>query len=423
MKKKMMMIFCVLTMLCLLTGCTQGTMSQLESLFSNSEKKETVIQTGSSDEQGDTVTIPRAEYEQYRRFSDVLDIYNAASQYFYIEPDYDKMVEYAARGLMAGLDDPYSFYYSPEEFQKMLEDDTGNYVGIGVMISANYNTQQCTIIRVFDGSPAEESGVHRGDILYRVGDDLYVTPDTLDEAVSVMRGQEGTTVEVTFIRNGEEITKTIERRGVSVNQVNSKMLDGQIGYIAYYEFAGQSDKEFENALNELEKQQLQALIIDLRDNRGGWVEHARYIADLFLDAGELCYLVYRDGEEVHTEYQTKDGKVEIPIVILMNEYSASASEILAGALRDRANAKIVGVTSFGKGIIQVVLNVGDKGAGYQMTVAQYFTPNGYAVHKNGIVPDLEVPLEEGDNGMYEFADIQNDPQLKKAYETALELIK
>ena len=117
-----MMIFCVLTMLCLLTGCTQGTMSQLESLFSNSEKKETVIQTGSSDEQGDTVTIPRAEYEQYRRFSDVLDIYNAASQYFYIEPDYDKMVEYAARGLMAGLDDPYSFYYSPEEFQKMLED-------------------------------------------------------------------------------------------------------------------------------------------------------------------------------------------------------------------------------------------------------------------------------------------------------------
>ena len=169
------------------------------------------------------------------------------------------------------------------------------------------------------------------------------------------------------------------------------------------------------------EQKARSLIIDLRDNPGGWVEQARYVADLFLDKGEAVYLVFRNGEEDHTEYLTRDGKVDIPIVILMNENSASSSEILAGALRDRAGAKIVGVTSFGKGIIQGVWNVGDQGAGFQMTIAQYYTPNGYAVHENGIKPDIEVPLEEGDNGMYDFADVNHDPQLKKAYETARDL--
>jgi carboxyl-terminal processing protease len=146
------------------------------------------------------------------------------------------------------------------------------------------------------------------------------------------------------------------------------------------------------------------------------VEQARYVADLFLDEGELCYLVYRNGEEVHTDYLTKDGKVDIPLVILINENSASSSEILTGALKDRADATIVGVTSFGKGIIQGVWNIGTKGAGFQMTIAQYYTPNGNAVHEKGITPDIEVPLEENDNGMYDFADAANDPQLKKAVE-------
>lgn len=246
-----------------------------------------------------------------------------------------------------------------------------------------------------------------------------MTADNLEEAVSIMRGQEGTTVDVTFIRNGEEITKTILRRSISVNQVESTMLDNQVGYIAFYQFAGHCEQEFEKALNQLVAQQAKALIIDLRDNPGGWVDQARYVADLFLDAGEVCYLVYRGGQEEHTEYLTEDGKTDIPLVILMNENSASSSEILAGALRDRADATIVGVTSFGKGIIQAVLNVGDKGAAFQMTIAEYFTPNGYAVNENGITPDIEVPLEEGDNGMYEFADLANDPQLKAAWEAAI----
>ena len=347
-------------------------------------------------------------------------IYDTAKDYFYQEPDTDLMVEYAIRGMMAGLDDPYSFYYNPKEYKEMMDDDEGKYVGIGVMIQANMEKQICTITRVFQGGPAEEAGVQRGDILYRVGEDLYVNPTNLQEAVDIMRGIPGTDVDVTFLRNGEEITYTITRREVNVNQVDSKMLDDKIGYIAMYEFAGHSELEFEQALQKLLAQKAEGIIIDLRDNQGGWVEQARYIADLFMDEGELCYLKYRDGEEHADEYRTKNGKADVKLVILINENSASSSEILTGALRDCAGAVTVGVKSFGKGIIQMVSEVGVNGAGFQMTIAEYLTPSGTPVHKIGITPDYEVPLPEGDNGMYDFADTVHDIQLAKAVEVMKE---
>jgi carboxyl-terminal processing protease len=200
------------------------------------------------------------------------------------------------------------------------------------------------------------------------------------------------------------------------------MLDSSVGLIALYEFAGQCEKEFENDLNQLLKRGAKGIIIDLRDNPGGWVDQARYIADLFMDEGELCYLKYRDSE-VHTDYPTKDGKTDVQLVILINENSASSSEILTGALRDCAGAIIVGVKSYGKGIIQGVYPIGSDGAGFQMTIAQYYTPKGTAVHKVGITPDYEVPLPEGDNGGYDFADMEHDVQLIKALEVMKEALK
>ena len=199
------------------------------------------------------------------------------------------------------------------------------------------------------------------------------------------------------------------------------MIDQSIGYIALYQFAGQCEKEFEIELNELVSNHAEGIIIDLRDNTGGWVDQARYIADLFMDEGELCYLKYRNSEE-HGDYLTKDGRVDVKLVILINENTASSSEILTGALKDEAGAVTVGVNTFGKGIIQAVQPVGEKGAGYQMTIAQYFTPKGTAVHKIGIAPDYEVKLPEGDNGMYEFADLEHDVQLKKAVEVMNDLL-
>jgi carboxyl-terminal processing protease len=376
--------------------------------------------TGGAAKDSNVVIISKDEYEKYQKFSEMFTIYDTAKDYFYQEPDTDLMVEYAIRGMMAGLDDPYSFYYNPKEYKEMMDDDEGKYVGIGVMIQANMEKQICTITRVFQGGPAEEAGVQRGDILYRVGEDLFVNPTNLQEAVDIMRGIPGTDVDVTFLRNGEEITYTITRREVNVNQVDSKMLDDKIGYIAMYEFAGHSELEFEQALQKLLAQKAQGIIIDLRDNQGGWVEQARYIADLFMDEGELCYLKYRDGEEHADEYRTKNGKADVKLVILINENSASSSEILTGALRDCAGAVTVGVKSFGKGIIQMVSEVGGNGAGFQMTIAEYLTPSGTPVHKIGITPDYEVPLPEGDNGMYDFADTVHDIQLAKAVEVMKE---
>ena len=419
MNKKTLILIILMVFSLLFSSCTMIPASRLEAMFGND--RDASITSGHSADSGekDTVTISRDEYEKYQQFAEMFSIYDAAQEVFYQETDQQKMIEYATRGLMAGLDDPYSFYYDPEEFAEMWEDDEGNYVGIGVLIQANMDTQKCTIVRVFKDGPAEAAGVQRGDILYRVGEDLYVNANNLEEAVSIMRGKPDTDVDVTFLRGEEQITYTITRKHVNVNQVESKMLENSIGYIALYQFAGQCEKEFEQDLNTLVSQGAKGIIIDLRDNTGGWVDQARYIADLFMDEGELCYLKYRDKEE-HGDYLTKNGKADVSLVVLINENTASSSEILTGALRDCAGAVTVGVNSFGKGIIQGVYPVGDNGAGYQITVAQYFTPNGSAVHKIGIAPDYEVQLPEGDNGMYDFADLEHDVQLVRAVEVMKE---
>ena len=269
----------------------------------------------------------------------------------------------------------------------------------------------CTISRVFDNGPAREAGVQKGDILYMV-EDLYVNSSTINDAVDIMRGTPGTTVHVVFLRGTEEMEYDLVRAGITVNRIDYGMLSSDIGYIYLYEFAGDCATEFQTAVSKLMDKGAKGLIIDLRDNPGGWVDDAEAIGDIFLDKGTLCYLQYNDGNREY--YNTKVGKVDVELVILMNQYSASSSEILAGALKDRANATVVGVQSYGKGIVQTVVGL-DDGAGMQMTIAQYYTPNGNAVHKLGITPDVQVELPAGDNGMYDFGDLA-DPQLSKAFE-------
>ncbi len=415
MKKKWMLTAVLVLTAVLLAGCTISPdgLSRLNRLAQGQSL---------TDSDSDTVTISRDLYERYRQFDELLELMDVVDYYYYQEPNVTDMLQGASAGLLAGLQDPYTFYYTPEAWQKMKEDDEGEYAGVGILISSNYKTGVCTISRVFKGSPAEAAGVQRGDILYRIGEDLYVVPETLQDAVDIMRGTPGTSVDVTFLRDGEEITFNLTRANITVNQVESTMLTEEIGLIAVYEFAGKVDAEFEEALNELISRGAKGLIIDLRDNPGGWVDSAQQVGDLFMDAGDLCYLVYRDGTEDHC-YPTRDGKIEIPLVTLVNENSASASEILTGALRERAGATVVGVNTYGKGIVQAVLPIGSEGAGYQITIAEYRTPEGGAVHKVGLAPDVEIPLEEGDNGGYDFADSQRDPQLKKALEVMEEKLK
>lgn len=370
-------------------------------------------------EDGNSVTISREEYERYQKLDTVLTIMDYVQEGFYEDVEEEKLLQGAAAGVLAATGDPYTFYYAPEDYAALWEDDEGEYAGVGIQISASYLTGICTISRVFDNGPAKEAGVHKGDILYQV-EDLMVNAYNLQDAVDIMRGTPGTTVKVVFKRGEEELTFDLMRAQINVNRIESTMLTEDIGYIFLYEFAGDCAEKFSAALKELEAQGAKGLIIDLRDNPGGWVNDAESIGDLFLDEGIMCYLEYKDGTREY--YRTRKGKTDMPLVVLVNENSASSSEILTGALKDRAGATVVGVQSYGKGIVQSVLPVGDDGSGMQMTIAQYYTPNGNAVHKIGITPDVECPLPEGDNGMYEFADLA-DPQLARALEVMREKMK
>ncbi len=422
MKKKILLVISLITLLFFVSGCMMISGSHLESMFGSGKNNES-ISAVKPVVSGDSVAISKNEYDEYMRlkkFTELADIYDYAVENFFREPDTDMMLEYAAQGLMAGLDDPYSFYYSAEAYEQQQEEDEGKYVGIGVSI---LTSDICIISRVFKDSPAEKAGVLRGDILYRVGEDLYVTPETINEAVSIMRGMPDTTVDVTFIRDGKEITFTILREEVTINQVESTMLSDEIGYIAMYQFAGDVELEFEKSLNELVNNGAKGIILDLRDNPGGWVEQARYIGDLFMDKGEVCYLVYRDGTEDHRWYKTHNGRINTKLVILVNGMSASSSEILTGALRDCANATVVGTTTFGKGIVQSVNPVGTEGAAFQMTIAEYLSPKGNKVHEIGITPDIVIELPEDDKGSYDFADIKNDIQLRKALDVMEDKLK
>lgn len=369
----------------------------------------------------DTVTISRAEYERLQRYAELDEIWQIVEQYYYQEPDTQAMLDGAEMGLLYGLGDPYTYYYTPDQYAQLWADDEGEYAGIGIQIMGDYATGLCTISRVFLDSPALDAGLRKGDVLTRV-EDIDVVTTTLQDAVNIMRGEPGTPVNVQVQRGDQLLDFVVDRAVVHVNWVNSCMLDGDVGYISLYEFSGDCSPSFAVHLDNLMSQGAKALVIDLRDNPGGWVDDAQKVADMFLEEGNVASLVYRDGTtELYTT--TTDGKENpIPLVVLVNEYSASASEILAGALQDRGRATIVGTQTFGKGVVQYVLPVGTRGAGMQLTVAQYYTPNGNEVHKVGITPDIEATLPEGDTTMYDIGDLDDD-QLKKAYEVALDLIE
>ncbi len=367
---------------------------------------------------GGTVTISQEEYDRLKRYEELEEIRQIVDHYYYQEPNEQAMLDGANMGMLYGLGDPYTYYYTPEAYASMWEDDEGEYAGIGIQIMADYTTSLCTISRVFLDSPALEAGLRKGDILTRV-EDLDVTATNLQDAVNIMRGEVGKTVNVQVLRGDQMLDFVVGRAVVHVNWVNSCMLENDIGYISLYEFSGDCSSAFAVQLDNLMAQGAKALIIDLRDNPGGWVDDAQRVADMFMGEGNVASLVYRDGT---TEYYTTttDGKENsLPLVVLVNEFSASASEILSGALQDRGRATIVGTQTYGKGVVQYVLPIGSRGAGMQVTVAQYYTPNGNEVHKIGITPDITAEMPEGDTTMYDIGDL-SEAQLKKTYDVALE---
>lgn len=323
------------------------------------------------------------------------------------EDNYDS----AARGMVAGLDDKYAAYYTNEQYERITERQRGEYSGIGCTIDYEASDSRYAIVAVLKGSPSEEAGLRVGDILVKVdGMDCRDMPQ--EELVAHVRGEEGTIVTLTVQRDGVDIDLPIKRAHISTEHVKYRMLDNGIGVVRLTDFTGPALDEFDKAIAALEKDKMKALIIDLRDNPGGNLETVVTIADELLDGGEILTVRPRQGDaEV---FSAKPGKLGLPLAVIINENSASASEVLAGAIQDSKTGTIVGVRSFGKGSVQTTYPL-NEGGWVKFTTAEYFTPSGRSVQDAGIIPDVAVEMERPPEGTgFEDLPLEQDSQLRAA---------
>ncbi len=367
-----------------------------------------------------TVTITAEEYERLSQYAKLDEVMQYIQAYYYKEPDTDAMLDMAVQGLLAGLGDSYSFYYDAEAWSDLWSDEEGEYTGIGIQLLGDYRDYSVTITRVFRDTPAEEAGLRKGDVLVRVAD-IEVNTETMQSAVNLMRGLVGETVEVEVYRDGEYLTFNILRAPIHMSYIDYAMLDNNVGYVIIYQFSTDSlVEDFNAAVDALEAQGATSLILDLRDNPGGWVDDAVSVADRFLDKQLVVYSKTRADDYTDARY-TGSGADEIPLVVLVNENSASSSEILSGCLQDHKRATIVGTTTFGKGIMQQVVQLSDGETGFQFTYCEYYTPNGNAVHGIGITPDVisEMP-ESMEYSQFDVGDM-DDVQLQAAWNAAVGL--
>ena len=337
------------------------------------------------------------------------------------EIDEEKLIEGAIKGYVEGLEDPYTEYLTKEEMQDFTEETSGEYVGIGVYIT-NYKTNNSIlVVGVMKGSPALDAGMQAGDIIEKIDGTLY-TGEQLNDATRVLKGQEGTNVKVTIVRDGKEEELNIVRKKITVEHVASQMLEDNIGYIQVDSFDSGVANRAEEQLNELKEKGAKGIILDLRSNGGGIVDEATGIADLFLNKGETVLITKGKSENEDETKAKKDPIIkDIPLVVLVNQGSASASEILAGALKDKYGATIVGMNTYGKGVIQTLYSL-SNGGGLKITTEEYYTPNHNKINKVGIKPDVEIELTKDSDGNYE-TEMNKDAQLLKAEEIIKEKIK
>lgn len=320
----------------------------------------------------------------------------------------------AIEGFARGTGDPYTDYLYGEEAEAYMEDVSGSFDGIGVYIENNVEDNTITVVSAISGTPAEEAGLVSGDKILAVAGVNY-TGEQMNEAVSNMRGQSGTTVDVTVLKadSGETVTLNIERRHIDVTTVESKIIDGtRIGYISISQFTGSTGYEFDEQLKSVLDGGARSLVIDLRNNPGGYVDAAVDVASNFVKSGdEIVYTLSKDGDK--ESYTSEGSQYKIPIVLLINQGSASASEILTGALKDYGLAHVIGETSYGKGVVQNVTEL-PSGEVISVTIARYYTPSGTCIHEVGIEPDEVIPMELNKYARLDALTLEEDEQLSAA---------
>lgn len=330
---------------------------------------------------------------------------------YYEQINTEDMEAYLYKGLVAGTGDPYSAYYTEEEMKQLEESLSGTYYGVGITMSLNEQTNLAEVIKVAPHSPAEEEGVQVGDMLYEAAGQSLADMD-LSGVASLVRGEEGTTVDIRFLRNGEYVDLTLKRANIETETVTHELIDGKIGYILLSGFEEVTSKQFAEAFEDLDSQGMEGLIVDIRDNPGGRVDVANEIAQYLIPKGTLTYIEDKYGNR--QDFDCNGEKTwNRPLALLVNENSASASEIIAGAVKDYGVGTLIGKTTFGKGIVQTTTTLSD-GSALKYTFAKYYTPKGENIHKKGIKPDIEVELDE--INMEQGYSKETDNQLKTAVE-------
>ena len=326
------------------------------------------------------------------------------------ELDDEQMLEMAIKGYVAGVGDEYTEYYTPEEMSDQYDTAMGNYVGIGIYMVVSYEEGTITVLEPMEGSPAEAAGLKEGDMITKV-EGTDVTIDNVSEMSDAIKGEEGTKVKLEIQRGEETFETQVERQRIEISHIESKMLENNIAYIQILDFDGGTAEEFKENYENLKSKGATSLIIDIRNNGGGVVDEAIDILEMICDRDSTLLIEKdKDGNETIIKSE-EDPIIDIPIVVLTNNYSASASEILAGALKDNNKATIIGEKTYGKGVIQTLYSLTD-GSGLKITTAEYCTPNRTSINKIGIEPDIEVKLPED---IEELTD-GNDTQLKRAIE-------
>ena len=333
---------------------------------------------------------------------------------FYFDTDRASQEEAIYDGIMAGLDDPYSRYYTTTEIAELMEDTSGRYVGVGAVVTQG-SDNMVRVIRPIKKSPAEAAGILAEDVIVEV-DDMVITDQDLATVVLKIRGTDGTTAHIKVFRPSvnDYLEFDIVRREVENYSVDYEMLENDIGYIAIATFSENTFDEFKEAIDDLSAKGAKGYIFDLRDNGGGLVTSVVNVCDYVMNNGVIVYTKDKNGNVTSEHRDTEQHSVDVPIVVLVNGYSASASEIMAGALKDSGKAVLVGTKTYGKGIVQSIIPLSD-GSAIKITIAKYFTPSGYDLHEKGIEPDYEVKLAE-DRISAVGLDRKDDPQFKKAVE-------
>ena len=335
----------------------------------------------------------KLDYKKIEEKTSVLQ--NIIDRYFLFDEDMTKVEDGIYAGMMNGLGDPYTVYYTKEEYKALNEDTEGKYSGIGAVVSQNPNNKIITIVKIFDNSPANDAGLQVGDIIYKIDGEEVAGTDMDILVKTKIRGEEGTSFKMTVLRGDDrkEVELDLIRRSIEVETVAGKMLDSNIGYIAVSQFDAVTSEQFKSNIESLQSQGMTKLIVDLRGNPGGLLDQVVDMLDYILPDGLVLYTEDKYGKR-EEYYSDGSHELKIPMVVLVNENSASASEVFTATFRDFEWGTVVGKTTFGKGIVQNVLPLGD-GTAVKITTQHYYPPSGYDLHKVGIKPDLEVDLNEG----------------------------